>query len=133
MPAPTSPARWWTHRIRAAPGPGEAVVSIRASAINPADLLIFEGRYPGPESLPAPVGIEGAGFVDAVGEGVTGLAPGDHVLSLGRANWAERIRADTATLIRIPKALGLSRCGAAQGEPADREPDAVALCRSSAG
>ena len=49
------------------PGPGEAVVTIRAGAINPADLLIFEGRYPGPEELPAPVGIEGAGIVEAVG------------------------------------------------------------------
>ena len=88
----------------AAPGPGEAVVAIRAAAINPADLLIFEGRYPGPEDLPAFVGIEGAGEVLAVGEGVD-LAPGDHVLSLGRANWAEQVKAEAAQFIRIPKSL----------------------------
>ncbi len=100
-----------------APGAGEAIVSIRASAINPADLLIFEGRYPGPESLPAPVGIEGAGIVDAVGAGVTDLAPGDHVLSLGRANWAEKIRAETATLVRIPKALGFRDAAQLKANP----------------
>ena len=33
----------------AGPGPGEVMVSIEASAINPADLLVIEGRYPGPE------------------------------------------------------------------------------------
>ena len=70
------------------PGPGEAVVAIRAAAINPADILIFENRYPGPETLPAFVGIEGAGEVVATGDGVTDLSVGDHVISLGRANWA---------------------------------------------
>ncbi|NIA69097.1 zinc-dependent alcohol dehydrogenase family protein [Pelagibius litoralis] len=87
-----------------APAPGEAVVAIRAAAINPADLLIFEGRYPGPEELPAFVGIEGAGEVVAVGEGVD-LAPGDHVLSLGRANWAEKVTGRAEQFIRIPKSL----------------------------
>ena len=46
-----------------APAPNEAVVQIAASAINPADLLIFEGRYPGPDVFPARVGIEGASMV----------------------------------------------------------------------
>lgn len=87
------------------PGAGEAVVAIKAAAINPADLLIFEGRYPGPEALPAFVGIEGAGMVEALGDGVTGLSVGDHVISLGRANWAEKICAPVESLIRIPKTL----------------------------
>ncbi len=86
------------------PGPGEVVVAIHASAINPADLLIFEGRYPGPEALPAFVGIEGAGEVLAVGADVD-LAPGDHVLSLGRANWAEQVKGEASQFIRIPKSL----------------------------
>ncbi len=87
-----------------APGPNEVVVAIRAGAINPADLLIFEGRYPGPEELPAFVGIEGAGEVIAVGEGVE-LQLGDHVMSLGRANWAEKVKGPAAQFIRIPKTL----------------------------
>jgi len=99
------------------PGPGEAVVAIRACAINPADLLIFEGRYPGPEELPAPVGIEGAGVIEAVGEGVADLAPGDHVISLGRANWAEKIRADAATLIKVPKELSFRDAAQLKANP----------------
>lgn len=87
------------------PGPGQAVVRIMACGINPADLLGFEGRYPGPGPVPAPCGIEGAGVVEAVGEG-SALRPGDHVISLPRANWAEKVLADDAMLIRIPKTLG---------------------------
>ena len=88
-----------------APADNEALVSIRCAAINPADLLIFEGRYPGPELLPAPVGIEGAGVVEAVGAGVSDLAPGDHVISLGRANWAQKVLGDAGTFIKIPRDL----------------------------
>jgi NADPH:quinone reductase-like Zn-dependent oxidoreductase len=87
------------------PGPGQAIVGIVACGINPADLLGFEGRYPGPSPLPAPCGIEGAGVVEAVGEG-SALSPGDHVVSLLRANWAEKVLANDAELIRIPKSLG---------------------------
>lgn len=85
-------------------GPGQAVVRIMACGINPADLLGFEGRYPGPEPLPAPCGIEGAGVVESVGEG-SALAVGDHVISLPRANWAEKVVGPDAAFIRIPKSL----------------------------
>ncbi len=87
------------------PGDREVIVYIKCAAINPADLLIFEGRYPGPETLPAPVGIEGAGIVEAVGSGVTDLAPGDHVISMGRANWAQKVTGDASTFIKLPKEL----------------------------
>ncbi|MEM8755188.1 MAG: zinc-dependent alcohol dehydrogenase family protein [Pseudomonadota bacterium] len=88
-----------------APGPGQAAVRVMACGINPADLLGFEGRYPGPGPLPAPCGIEGAGVVEAVGEGGT-LSVGDHVIVLSRANWAEVVVEDEAAIIRIPKTIG---------------------------
>ena len=90
-----------------APEAGEVVVAIEAAAINPADLLSFEGRYPGPETLPAPVGIEGAGRVVEVGAGVEGLAPGDKVMSMARANWAERLRLPAAQVVMLPEALDI--------------------------
>lgn len=86
------------------PGPRQAVVKIMACGINPADLLGFEGRYPGPGPFPAPCGIEGAGVVESVGEG-SALSVGDHVISLPRANWAEKVLADDDLLIPIPKSL----------------------------
>ena len=73
------------------PAADEVTVEILAAPINPADLLLIEGKYATRPALPAPLGIEGAGRVIAVGGGVTQLAEGDLVMSLGRANWAERV------------------------------------------
>jgi len=92
-------------------------VAIRAAAINPADLLIFEGRYPGPAELPAFVGIEGAGVVTAIGEGVTELSVGDHVLSMGRANWSEKVTADVNQFIPIPKELPWEQAAQLKANP----------------
>ena len=89
---------------RPEPGPRQAVVRIVAAGVNPADLLGFEGRYPGPGPLPAPCGIEGAGVVDRVGPG-SALTPGDRVIVLTRANWAEEVLADDDAIIRVPDAL----------------------------
>lgn len=98
------------------PGPGEVVVVVRAAAINPADLLIFEGRYPGPD-VPALVGIEGAGLVEAVGAGVTELMVGDHVMSLGRANWSEKLRGPVASFLKLPKELAWSDAAQLKANP----------------
>ena len=100
-----------------APEADGVVVEILASAINPADLLIFEGRYPGPAELPAPVGIEGAGRVLAVGSAVTDLAPGDHVMSLERTNWAERVRYKAQRVIKIPKELDIRQAAMLKANP----------------
>ncbi|MGI9408873.1 MAG: zinc-dependent alcohol dehydrogenase family protein [Hyphomicrobiaceae bacterium] len=88
-----------------APAANEVVVAIKAAAINPADLLIMEGRYPGPTSFPANVGIEGAGEVVAVGDSVAGLAVGDRVMSFDRTNWVEQVRGDAALFIKLPTAI----------------------------
>ena len=99
------------------PDADEVLVEVQASAINPADLLIFEGRYPGPAELPAAVGIEGAGQVLAVGSEVAGLAPGDKVLSLERANWAERIRVKAGRVIKLPSALDIRDAAMLKANP----------------
>lgn len=100
-----------------APGPDEVVVEIQAAAINPADLLTFEGRYPGPGELPAPVGIEGAGVVREAGAEVTGLAPGDKVMSMARANWAERIRLPAAQVVRLPAEIDIRQAAMLKANP----------------
>ena len=62
----------------AAPGPGEAKIKIVASGVCHSDLSVQNGTIP----LPPPIvlGHEGAGIVEEVGEGVTSLKPGDHVV-----------------------------------------------------
>ena len=64
------------------PANDEVIVELQASPINPADLLIIQGKYPGPSELPARLGIEGVGRITAVGKGVKTLAIGDLVISL---------------------------------------------------
>ena len=69
------------------PGPGEALVRIRAAGLNFADIYIRNGSYPAPISLPFTPGLEGAGVVEAVGEGLaeasdegtSNVRPGDRV------------------------------------------------------
>lgn len=61
------------------PAPGEVRVAIKAASLNFPDLLMTEGKYQFRPELPFVLGMEFSGIVDAVGEGVTGWAPGDAV------------------------------------------------------
>jgi len=71
--------------VREAPDPvvkpGTVRVRVRAAGINFSDLLTRQGLYPDAPKLPATVGYEVAGAVDAVGEGVTAFKPGDRVIA----------------------------------------------------
>ncbi|MEO0796175.1 MAG: 2-enoyl thioester reductase domain-containing protein [Verrucomicrobiota bacterium] len=63
----------------AAPGPGEAVVALRAAVLHPSDLGMIGGVYGRLRELPAVAGREGVGEVLAIGPGVSGLRVGDRV------------------------------------------------------
>ena len=84
-----------------APGPGQVTIRMEACSINPADLLMIEGKYASIPETPCPLGIEGAGVIEAVGPGVTRLAPGDPVMSLGRTNWAQKLLVDEAAAVKL--------------------------------
>ncbi len=101
----------------AAPAAHEVVVAVEASAINPADLLIIRGEYPGPDELPARQGIEGVGRIDAIGSEVTDLNIGDRVLLLGRGNWAEKILCSAEQVVRIPKELDILQAAQMKANP----------------
>ena len=60
------------------PGPGEVLLRTAASGICHSDLHVIEGGLPMPP--PCILGHEPSGVVEAVGEGVSGFAPGDHVI-----------------------------------------------------
>jgi aryl-alcohol dehydrogenase len=60
------------------PGPGEILVRVVASGVCHTDACVVHGELPTP--LPVVLGHEGAGVVEAVGDGVTKAAPGDHVV-----------------------------------------------------
>ena len=65
------------------PGPGEAVVAVKACGVCHTDLHYREGAIN--DDFPFLLGHEAAGTVDAVGEGVTNVAPGDYVVLAWRA------------------------------------------------
>ena len=60
-------------------GPGEVVVQIAATAVCHTDLEIYTGRHPG-VNYPVVMGHESTGVLDSIGEGVTDLNPGQHVI-----------------------------------------------------
>src|SRR5580698_5405366 len=62
-----------------APAPGQILVHIRAAGINPVDAYIRTGTNPNKPALPYTPGIDAAGMVDSVGDGVRRFKPGDRV------------------------------------------------------
>ncbi|MBB4858635.1 NADPH:quinone reductase-like Zn-dependent oxidoreductase [Novosphingobium chloroacetimidivorans] len=80
---------------RPEPGPGEVLLRIHASAVNPFDLLVREGIFAQfiPLPLPAVPGGDAAGTIEALGEGVQGYDIGDRVIAdfptAGRGSHAE--------------------------------------------
>jgi NADPH2:quinone reductase len=84
------------------PGPGEARVRNHAIGVNFIDVYFRNGLYPLP--LPSGLGQEGAGVVEAVGEGVTHVKPGDRVAYAARPNGAySELRVMPADiLVRLP-------------------------------
>ncbi len=111
------------------PADDEIVVDIEASPINPADLLIIQGKYPGPSELPARLGIEGVGRITAVGKGVKTLAIGDRVISLGRTNWAQQVKLKAEQAIKVPADLDLLQLAMLKANP----PTALLMLRDYVG
>jgi trans-2-enoyl-CoA reductase len=101
------------------PAPGEAIVEMRAAPINPADLNTVEGKYPIRPPLPAVPGVEGAGVVAAVGEGVSEVAAGDVVLlPHGVGSWCEAARVQAENLVRVPNAVPVEEAAMLKINPA---------------
>ena len=69
------------------PGPGEVLVRMRAVSLNYRDLLMVGGVYGRQTPLPLTPFSDGCGIVEAVGEGVTRVAPGDRVSTLFFQKW----------------------------------------------
>jgi len=96
------------------PGPGQARLRHAAVGLNFADTYFRTGLYPVP--LPNGIGVEAAGVVEAVGEGVTNVTPGDRVTYTGFINTlgaysTERL-IPAAPLIKLPDAISCETAAA---------------------
>lgn len=88
------------------PGAGEAVVRVRAAALNFFDTLITRGKYQTKPALPFSPSGEIAGVVESVGPGVTGVKAGDRVAAaVGYGGAREKVAAPAASLIPIPPSV----------------------------
>lgn len=100
------------------PGAGQVLVRVAATSFNPVDANIRAGFMQGPipVTLPHTPGIDVAGTVDALGEGVTGLQPGDQVvgfLPMGEPGAAaEYVLAPAEALTSAPKSVPLADAAA---------------------
>lgn len=96
------------------PGPGQVRIRHVAVGLNYADTYFRNGTYPVP--LPAGMGVEASGVVQAVGDGVTNVAVGDRVTYTGFLNTlgaysTERL-VPAAPLIRLPESIGFETAAA---------------------
>jgi NADPH:quinone reductase-like Zn-dependent oxidoreductase len=119
-----------------APGPGEALVRVKACALNHVDMLLLDGRFPPPEGLPHVNGCEVTGTLEAGGAEVPGLRPGQRVIvfpgfSCGRCEYclrgerticvrygylgahrdggyAELVKAPVANILPLPDEIGFA-------------------------
>jgi NADPH2:quinone reductase len=96
------------------PGPGQARIRQIAVGLNFADTYFRSGLYP--MALPAGMGVEASGVVEAVGEGVKNIAPGDRVTYTGFLNTlgaysTERVM-PAAPLIKLPPEISCEKAAA---------------------
>lgn len=94
------------------PKPGEALVRHKAVGLNYIDVYFRTGLYKAP-SMPVTIGMEGAGVVEAVGEGVANVAPGDRVAYAGALGaYAEARCAPAERLVKIPEGIAFEQAAA---------------------
>lgn len=94
------------------PGEGEVQISQSAIGLNYMDIYQRSGYYP--MNLPSPLGLEAAGEITAVGDGVTGLAVGDHVVYGGVLGaYASARNAPAARVLKIPDGISDETAAAA--------------------
>jgi NADPH:quinone reductase-like Zn-dependent oxidoreductase len=95
------------------PGPGQVRVRVQAAGVNFADVMARMGLYLDAPPLPAVVGYEVSGTVDALGAGVTGVAEGARVTALTRfGGYSSAVIVPEAQAIPIPDALSFEKAAA---------------------
>lgn len=106
-----------TKSAPAAPGPGEVTVDMVIVTINPADLLMLEGRYGVRPPAPFVPGSEGVGRISAVGPDVT-LRPGDIVMPMPGNTWTEQITLPVRHVVPLAADVDLDQAAMLKANPA---------------
>ncbi|MBV1914527.1 MAG: NAD(P)H-quinone oxidoreductase [Pseudomonadales bacterium] len=103
----------WADTEAPKPGPGEVAIRVRATAINRADLAQRAGVYPPPPGASEILGLECAGEIQQVGEGVTEWKIGDPVCALlSGGGYAETVVCPAGHLLPKPENLSFEQAAA---------------------
>lgn len=96
-----------------APGAGEVLIKVAVAGVNRPDVLQRQGNYPAPKGHSELPGLEVAGIIAALGEGVERIAVGDAVLALvAGGGYAEYTVAPAVCCIRKPDAMAFTEAAA---------------------
>src|SRR5437899_561389 len=100
------------------PGAGQIVLRVKAAGVSPVDTYIRSGSYPIKPRLPYTPGMDAAGVVETIGDGVTRVAPGERVYAAGTLSgaYAEMALCAERQAHPLPEALSFSQ-GAAVPVP----------------
>ncbi|MGH7019518.1 MAG: NAD(P)H-quinone oxidoreductase [Brevundimonas sp.] len=102
-----------SERPQPTPAPGEIRIRVRAAGVNRPDIVQRLGHYPAPPGASEILGLEVAGEVDAVGDGVTRWAAGDRVCALlGGGGYADYAVVDARHALPIPDGLDFIQAAA---------------------
>lgn len=95
------------------PGPGEVRVRVARAGLNFAEIAARLGLYPDAPRPPTVVGYEVAGTVDAVGQGVESLTPGDRVLAVTRfGGHSDQVVTPARSVLRLPEGMSFDHAAA---------------------
>lgn len=103
----------WGQADVPALGAGDVRIAVRASAVNRADIVQRSGGYPPPPGASTILGLECAGEVLEVGDGVTRVAPGDAVVALlAGGGYAEQVVVPAGQVLKKPSMLSFEEAAA---------------------
>lgn len=100
------------------PGPGQVRIRVEDAPVHASDLHVLRGRYGFSPTFPTVLGLESVGVVDALGDGVAGLKPGQRVITLGvTGTWQAYVVADAARVLAVPDDMSASTAAQLTNNP----------------
>jgi NADPH2:quinone reductase len=94
------------ERLDPLPGPGQVLVAVAAAGVNFMDVGVRQGNFWKEFDFPKPLGVEGAGRVLTVGDGVDHLSPGQRVAwAYSPGSYADKVLIPAASLVPVPDGI----------------------------
>ena len=92
------------------PGAGQLLIRVHATSVNRPDVIQRQGNYPPPPEDSEVLGLEVAGIVESIGDGITRFSPGDRVVALvGGGGYAEYAVALEGHSMELPESISFEQ------------------------